>query len=117
MLYSTWSIYSRGDKHAGRMQPVKEFATIGKTSILELSFPSNLYDATSKARPLIEPLAYHTEIIQTYSTILSSVSGFSSSSIVNNISIIITHGPLQLQQYTSKYLSESLACLAVVGIT
>ena len=66
------------------MRPAKEFPAarehFGETSTLELFSPSNLCDAISKAEPMIEPHAYHTGIIQTYSTSLSSVSGFGSSS-------------------------------------
>ena len=69
------------------MRPAKEFPAArehsGETRTLKLSFtPSNLCDAISKAEPPIEPRAYHTGVIQTYTTSLSSVSGFSSSSIV-----------------------------------
>ena len=69
------------------MRPAKDFPAVhehfGNTSTLELSFPlSSLGDAISKAEPPIEPRAKHTGIIQMYSTSLSSVSGFGSSSIV-----------------------------------
>ena len=67
------------------MRPAKEFSAacehFGETSNLELSF-SRLIFAISKGEPSIEPHAYHTGIIQTNSSSLSSVSGFSSSSIV-----------------------------------
>ena len=68
------------------MQPAKEFSAarehFGETSTLNFFFPSSLCDAISKAEPLIEPCAFHTGIIQTCDVSLSSVLGFSSSSIV-----------------------------------
>ena len=71
---------------AGSMRPAKEFFAarehFGETSVLKLFSPSNLSDATSKAEPPIKPSAYHIGIIETYSISLSSVSGFSSLSIV-----------------------------------
>ena len=58
------------------MRPAKEFPAaheqFGETSrptgILEPFFPSNPCDAISKAEHPIRPRAYHTRIIQTYST-------------------------------------------------
>ena len=71
---------------AGRMRPAKEFPAarehFGDARTLKLFSPSNLCDTISKAQPPIEPCAYHAGITQLYSTSLSSVSGFSSSSIV-----------------------------------
>ena len=64
----------------------KEFSAarkhFGETSAPELFYSSNLCDAISKAVQPIELRAYHTGIIRTHSTSLSSVSEFSSSCIV-----------------------------------
>ena len=71
---------------AGRMRAAKEFPAardhFGETSTLKLFPSSNLCDTISKAQPPIEPSAYHAGITQSCSTSLSSVSGFTSSSIV-----------------------------------
>ena len=91
------------------MWPAKEFPAarehFDETSrpTLEVFSPSYLREAMSKAEIPIEPRAYHTGIIQTYSTSLSFVSAFQGSAVhqwlCNNNNI--SRGPLQLYQKLS----------------